>query len=140
LIDSSMADYTRFRDSWKSLRLDLTHGLKHLPKEERTRALDLVKEKMPQVLKEEEFQVMLNALGIASRRTLERMAIDAAQAPAASAPAAAPAPRGSPDGDAAQKLIGRFARSYVHSAPQPPPAAASEQMMERVADILEPCA
>ena len=138
LIENSMVDYTRFRDAWKNLRLDLTHGLKSLPKEERHRALDLVKEKMPQVLKEEDFQVMLNALGIASRRTLERMSGDAPAG--SSAPAPAPASRGSPEGEAALKLVGRFARSYVPGAPQPPPPAESERMMERVADVLETCA
>jgi type VI secretion system protein len=139
LIDNAMADYLRFRDAWKSLRLDLTHGLKSLPREERTRALDLVKEKMPQVLKEEDFQVMLNALGIASRRTLERMSGEAPAPAPAAAPRAAPAGGGEVEG-AAQKLIGRFARSYVPGAPQPPPAAESEKMMERVADVLETCA
>lgn len=142
LIDNAMADYTKFRDAWKSLRLDLSHGLKHLTKEERSRALDQIKERMPQVLKEEDFQVMLNALGIASRRTLERMGLDHAQAPAApAAPAAAPAAsKGSPEGEAALKLVGRFARSYVPGAPQPPPSPEAEKMMERVADVLETCA
>ena len=137
LIDAAMADYVRFRDAWKSLRLDLTKGLKSLPREERTRALDLVKERMPQVLKEEDFQVMLNALGIASRQRLSRMIGE--QDGSSPAPAAAPpAPR---EGDgAAQKLLGRFAKSYVPGAPQPPPSAESEKMMERVADVLETCA
>ncbi|HVE87418.1 MAG TPA: type VI secretion system-associated FHA domain protein [Myxococcales bacterium] len=141
LVDGAMSDYVRFRDAWKSLRLDLTHGLKSLPREERTRALDVIKERMPQVLKEEEFQVMLNALGIASRRTLARMTGEES-APAAPAPAPAPSRSSGPseaDG-AAQKLIGRFARSYVPGAPQSPPPSESEKMMERVADVLETCA
>jgi type VI secretion system protein len=143
LLDQAMPDYTKFRDAWKSLRLDLSHGLKSLSKEERSRALDQIKERMPQVLKEEDFQVMLNALGIASRRTLERMGLDHAHA--SSAPAAAPAPapaaaKGSPEGEAALKLVGRFARSYVPGAPQPPPPPEAEKMMERVADVLETCA
>src|SRR6185295_1679899 len=144
LIDNAMADYNKFRDAWKSLRLDLSHGLKSLTKEERSRALDQIKERMPQVLKEEDFQVMLNALGIASRRTLERMGLDHAQA-SGGAPAAAPAPapsasKGSPEVEAALKLVGRFARSYVPGAPQPPPPTESEKTMERVADVLETCA
>jgi type VI secretion system protein len=118
------------------------HGLKALPREKRGAALEQIKEQMPQVLKEEEFQVMLNALGIASLRTLARMTGEGAP-PAAPAPTPAPAPvtsagAGEAEG-AAQKLLGRFARSYVPKAAQPGPGDA-EKLLERVADVLETCA
>jgi type VI secretion system protein len=148
MIRAAMPHYTQFRDAWKNLRIELMHGLKALPRDKRGAALEQIKSQMPQVLKEEEFQVMLNALGIASLRTLAAMTSDGASpaaAPAPSAPAPAPAPvssastsAGQGDG-AAQKLLARFARSYVPRAPQPGPGDA-EKLLERVADVLETCA
>src|SRR5262245_6523639 len=73
MIRAAMPHYTQFRDAWKNLRLELMHGLKALPRDRRGAALEQIKGQMPQVLKEEEFQVMLNALGIASLRTLAKM-------------------------------------------------------------------
>lgn len=135
LLRTAMPSYERFRDAWKALRLDLTHGLKSIPRAERSRALELVKAQMPQVLKEEEFQVMLNALGIASLRTLAAMTDGAAPAPPAPPP-----PRPAPQAEgAAHKLLVRFAKSYIPQAP-PPESAEGEKLLERVADVLETCA
>ncbi len=140
LVSTLLPTYVRFRDAWKELRLELTHGLKELRKEDRSRALDLVREQMPQVLKEEEFQVMLIALGIASRRSL-------GAAPSGDAPAATPTPpvrpvptpaEGAPS-DVASKLLARFARSYAPGGAFQPPAD-GEKLLERVADVMETCA